>query len=123
MKNTWKVLLKKAEAKVSEAQANFVKELTKMNQLKRSILHIEKLKADYLKKYKNTTKKAHNISDDIGFRNFLEHLESLKKRTDLQIEEVKKSLEKAIQNKKIAIIEQTKMEVMIKRDLDIEKKN
>lgn len=116
MKKTWSVLKQRAEAAAQEAQAEVNAVRSRVNQLEASEAHIDKLKQDYLARYKEAQKEAHTIADNIAYRKFLDHLHGLRMRVSKQREAAEYDLGVAKDKLSAAQREQAKMEAMVERE-------
>ena len=88
---------------------------SKVMQLEASLAHIEKLKVDYLERYNAAQKETHSISDNIAYRQFLEHLRGLRMRVESQTAMARVQLNEAKAALLVAQREQAKMEAMVER--------
>jgi flagellar export protein FliJ len=116
MNKTWSVLKQRAEAAAHEAQAELNAVRARVTQLEASEAHIDKLKQDYLARYKEAQKEAHTIADNIAYRKFLDHLHGLRMRVSKQREAAEYDLGVAKDKLSVAQREQAKMEAMVERE-------
>ncbi len=113
----WSLLADKARNATREAQAVVVDARQRVEKLEASGAHIDKLRADYVARYQTTQQTAHTIGDNLAYRQFLEHLQGLRERVQLQIDDAARALADAKAALKDAQREQAKMEAMVERDL------
>ncbi len=116
MNKTWSVLKQRADTATQEAQAEVNTVRARVVQLEASEAHIDKLKQDYLARYKEAQKEAHTIADNIAYRKFLDHLHGLRMRVSKQREVAEYDLGVAMDKLSAAQREQAKMGAMVERE-------
>lgn len=116
MKNCWNILSDRAQSSANDAQAVVMQAKARVTQLQGSKEHIEKLRLDYVERYKAAQKEAHMIADNLSYRQFLEHLQGLADRVQGQLSTAQHEHEQAKQAWALAQREHAKMESMVERD-------
>ena len=116
MNNCWNILAERAQHNTREAHARVVEARARVEKLEGSEAHIDKLRADYVERYNATKKETHKISDDITYRQFLEHLRGLRLRVESQTAAARVQLNEARAALMVAQREQAKMEAMVERE-------
>jgi flagellar export protein FliJ len=116
MNNCWNILAERAQHGTREAHARVVEARARIEKLESSEAHIDKLRADYVERYNTTQKESHKISDNIAYRQFLEHLRGLRLRVESQTSAARVQLIEAKAALLVAQREQAKMEAMVERD-------
>ena len=114
--NIWSVLADKAATATRDAQALVNEAKLKVEKLQASVAHVDRLRDDYIARYNAAQKQAHKISDNVAYRQFLDHLQELKQKVksqqvqaELQLADAKAALQHAQR-------EQAKMEAMVERE-------
>lgn len=117
MNNCWNILAERAQQATRDAHAQVAEARARVEKLENSEAHIDKLRADYVERYNATQKASHKISDNITYRQFLEHLRGLRLRVESQTAAARVQLNEA----KAALVraqrEQAKMEAMVEREV------
>lgn len=116
MNNCWNLLAERAQHATREAHARVAEARARVEKLEGSEAHIDKLRADYVERYNVTQKEAHKISDNIAYRQFLEHLRGLRLRVEAQTSSARVALNEAKAALLVAQREQIKMEAMVERE-------
>lgn len=116
MSKFWNILAERAQNSTREAHARVVEARERVEKLEGSEAHIDKLRADYVERYNATQKEAHKISDNIAYRQFLEHLRGLRLRVEAQTSVARTQLNEARAALLLARREQAKMEAMVERE-------
>lgn len=116
MQNCWTVLAGRAKSATNDAHGIVVAARARVAQLQGSLDHLEKLRQDYIARYEAAQKKAHMIGDNLAYRQFLDHLQTLNERVMSQMSAAQQELERAKQAWTAAQREQVKMEAMVERD-------
>ncbi len=114
--NIWTVLADKAASATRDAQAVVNQAKLKVEKLRGSVAHVDRLRDDYIVRYNAAQKEAHKISDNIAYRQFLDHLQELKQKVQSQQAQAELELADAKAALQQALREQTKMEAMIERE-------
>jgi flagellar export protein FliJ len=115
-KNIWTVLADKAANATRDAQAAVNAAKLKVDKLQASVDHVDRLRDDYIVRYNAAQKEAHKISDNIAYRQFLDHLQELKQKVKSQLALVELQLADAKAAYRAAQREQVKMEAMVERE-------
>jgi len=116
MNNCWNLLAERAQHATREAHARVGEARARVEKLEGSEAHIDKLRADYVERYNVTQKEAHKISDNIAYRQFLEHLRGLRLRVEAQTSAARVALNEAKAALLVAQRAQIKMEAMVERE-------
>ena len=90
---TWPILAKKAKEKCDQAMAALVKGREKIKSLEQSRGRMEALYADYLARSIETEKKSLNMQETVNFRGFLQQIQTLIKRVDIDLQHAKFELD------------------------------
>jgi flagellar export protein FliJ len=125
MQNCWTVLAGRAKTATNDAHAIVVAARTRVTQLQGSLDHLEKLRLDYVARYQAAQKEAHMIGDNLAYRQFLDHLQTLNERVMSQMSAAQQELARVKKAWAAAQLEQVKMEAMVERDLrnELQEKN
>ncbi len=89
----WPILAKKAKEKCDQAMAALVKGREKIKSLEQSRGRMEVLYADYLARSIETEKKSLNMQETVNFRGFLQQIQTLIKRVDIDLQHAKFELD------------------------------
>ncbi len=116
MNHCWNILAERAQHATREAHARVLEARARVEKIEGSEVHIDKLRADYVERYNATQKESHKISDDIAYRQFLEHLYGLRLRVESQTAAARVQLNEAKAALLFAQREQAKMEAMVERE-------
>ncbi len=114
--NIWTVLADKAEQATREAQAKVNEAMATVNKLQGSVDHVDRLRNDYIARFQAAQKEAHKISDNVAYRQFLDHLQELKQKVKSQLAQAELQLADAKAALQQAQREQIKMEAMVERE-------
>ena len=114
--NIWTVLADKAANATREAQAVVNDAKLKVEKLQASVAHVDRLRDDYIVRYNAAQKEAHKISDNVAYRQFLDHLQELKQKVKSQLAQAELQLADAKAAFQLAQREQAKMEAMVERE-------
>ncbi len=114
--NIWTVLADKAAAATRDAQAVVHDAKLKVEKLQGSVAHVDRLRDDYILRYNAAQKEAHKISDNLAYRQFLDHLQELKQKVVSQLTQAELQLADAMAALRAAQREQVKMEAMVERE-------
>ncbi len=115
-KNIWTILADKAANATRDAQTAVNEAKIKVEKLHGSVAHVERLRDDYVARYNATQKEAHKISDNLAYRQFLEHLQELKQKVKSQLAQAELQLADAKAAFQQAQREQAKMDAMVERE-------
>ena len=113
----WPVLAKKAKEKCDEAFVALKKARDRVTQLEQSRSRMEQLYADYVVRSKAAESRPHSMSETLNFRGFMQQLQSLISRVDVDLNEAMHAVEvkrlalKACEQKRI------QMETLVEQDL------
>jgi flagellar export protein FliJ len=113
----WPVLAKKAKEKCDEAFVALKKARDRVDQLEQSRSRMELLYTDYVARSKAAESRPHSMSETLNFRGFMQQLQSLISRVDVDLNEAKHAVEvqrlvlKACEQKRI------QMETLVEQDL------
>jgi flagellar export protein FliJ len=116
MTSCWNLLAERAKHATREAHLRVTEARARLENLEGSEAHIDRLRADYVELYNATQKEAHKISDNIAYRQFLEHLRGLRLRVESQTSAARIQLNEAKTALLLAQREQAKMEAMVERE-------
>ncbi len=114
--NIWSVLADKAASAARDAQAAVNDARLKLDKLQASVAHVDRLRDDYILRYNAAQKEAHKISDNLAYRQFLDHLQELKQKVKSQQAQAELMLAEAKSAHQQALREQLKMEAMVERE-------
>ena len=114
--NIWTVLADKAANATRDAQALVNDAKLKVEKLQASVAHVDRLRDDYIARYNAAQKEAHKISDNVAYRQFLDHLQELKQKVKSQLAQAELQLADAKAAFQQAQREQAKMEAMVERE-------
>ncbi len=114
--NIWTILADKAAQATRAAQAQVSDATAKVDKLQGSVDHVDRLRNDYIARFQAAQKEAHKISDNVGYRQFLDHLQELKQKVKSQLAQAELQLADAKAALQQAQREQIKMEAMVERE-------
>jgi len=114
--NIWSVLADKAASATRDAQAAVNEARIKVEKLQGSVAHVDRLRDDYIARFNAAQKEAHKISDNVAYRQFLDHLQELKQKVKSQQVQAELQLADAKAAFQQAQREQAKMEAMVERE-------
>ncbi len=114
--NIWTVLADKAANATRDAQAVVNEARIKVEKLQGSVAHVDRLRDDYVARFNAAQKEAHKISDNVAYRQFLDHLQELKQKVKSQLAQCELQLADAKAAFQQAQREQAKMEAMVERE-------
>ena len=113
----WPVLAKKAKEKCDEAFVELKKARDRVTQLEQSRARMQLLYTDYVARSKEAESRPHSMSETLNFRGFMQQLQSLISRVDVDLNEAMHAVEvkrlalKACEQKRI------QMETLVEQDL------
>ena len=113
----WPVLAKKAKEKCDEAQAVFLKAKERVAQLQQSRQRMMLLYDDYLVRCKEAEKRPHSMSEALNFRSFMQQLQGLVTRVDVDLMEARHAVEVARNSLKAAEHKRIQMDTLVEQDL------
>jgi flagellar export protein FliJ len=111
------VLAKKAKEKCDEAFVALKKARDRVTQLEQSRSRMELLYNDYVVRSKAAESRPHSMSETLNFRGFMQQLQSLISRVDIDLNEAKHAVE--VQRLALKACEQKRiqMETLVEQDL------
>jgi len=89
----WPILAKKAKDQCDQAMAALVKGREKINNLEQSRTRMEVLHADYLARSLEAEKNTQSMSANVNFRGFLQQIQSLIDRVNIDLQHASHELE------------------------------
>ncbi len=112
----WPILAKKAKEKCDQAMAALVKGREKIKSLEQSRGRMEALYADYLARSIAAEKKSLSIQESVNFRGFLQQIQTLIKRVDVDLQHAKFELDVLKGNLLAAEKKRIQMEILQEQD-------
>jgi flagellar export protein FliJ len=112
----WPILAKKAKEKCDQAMAALVKGREKIKSLEQSRGRMEALYADYLARSIAAEKKSFSIHESVNFRGFLQQIQTLIKRVDVDLQHAKFELDVLKGNLLAAEKKRIQMETLQEQD-------
>jgi len=112
----WPILAKKAKEKCDQAMAALVKGREKIKSLEQSRGRMEALYADYLARSIAAEKKSFSIQESVNFRGFLQQIQTLIKRVDVDLQHAKFELDVLKGNLLAAEKKRIQMETLQEQD-------
>ena len=112
----WPILAKKAKEKCDQAMAALVKGREKIKNLEQSRNRMEALYADYLARSLEAEKKSLTIQESVNFRGFLQQIQTLIKRVDVDLQHAKFELDVLKGNLLAAEKKRIQMETLQEQD-------
>ena len=106
----------KAATATRDAQNAVNEAKVRVDKLQASVAHVDRLRDDYIERYNAAQKEAHKISDNVAYRQFLDHLQELKQKVKSQLAQAELQLADAKAAFQQAQREQAKMEAMVERE-------
>lgn len=113
----WPVLAKKAKEKCDEAQSALLKCKERVAHLEQSRKRMELLYDDYVVRSKEAEKRPHSMSETLNFRGFMQQLQSLIARVDMDMVDAHHAVELARNKLKAAEQKRIQMETLLEQDL------
>jgi flagellar export protein FliJ len=113
----WPVLAKKAKEKCEEAQAELRKARERVAHLQQSRERMELLYTDYVVRSKEVESRPHSMSETLNFRGFMQQLQSLIGRVDMDLNEAKHEVEVKRLALKAAEQKRIQMDTLVEQDL------
>jgi flagellar export protein FliJ len=113
----WPVLAKKAKEKCDEAQSALIKCKERVSHLEQSRKRMDMLYADYVMRSKEAEKRPHSMSETLNFRGFMQQLQSLIARVDVDLMEAQHALEVARLKLQAAEQKRIQMETLMEQDM------
>ena len=112
----WPILAKKAKEKCGQAMAALGKGREKIKSLEQSRGRMEALYADYLARSIAAEKKSLSIHESVNFRGFLQQIQTLIKRVDVDLQHAKFELDVLKGNLLAAEKKRIQMETLQEQD-------
>ena len=112
----WPILAKKAKEKCDQAMAALVKGREKIKSLEQSRGRMEALYTDYLARSIAAEKKSLSIQESVNFRGFLQQIQTLIKRVDVDLQHAKFELDVLKGNLLAAEKKRIQMETLQEQD-------
>ena len=112
----WPILAKKAKEKCDQAMAALVKGREKNKSLEQSRGRMEALYSDYLARSIETEKKSLSMQETVNFRGFLQQIQTLIKRVDIDLQHAKFELDVLKGNLLAAEKKRIQMETLQEQD-------
>ena len=112
----WPILAKKAKEKCDQAMAALVMGREKIKSLEQSRGRMEALYADYLTRSIAAEKKSLSIQESVNFRGFLQQIQTLIKRVDVDLQHAKFELDVLKGNLLAAEKKRIQMETLQEQD-------
>jgi flagellar export protein FliJ len=113
----WPVLAKKAQEKCDEAQAELKAAKDRVAHLMQSRERMEILYADYVARSKEAERRPHSMSETLNFRGFMQQLQALIGRVNIDLMEANHAVEVARLALKRAEQKRIQMETLVEQDL------
>ena len=113
----WPVLAKKAKEKCDEAFAELKKARDRVAHLEQSRERMQLLYADYVARSKEAESRPHSMSETLNFRGFMQQLQSLIARVDMDMVDAHHAVELARNKLKAAEQKRIQMETLLEQDL------
>jgi flagellar export protein FliJ len=113
----WPVLAKKAKEKCDEALVEVNKARDRISHLVQSRERMELLYADYVARSKEAESRPHSMAETLNFRGFMQQLQSLISRVNLDLNEAKQAYVVARSAQKSAEQKRIQMETLVEQDL------
>ena len=113
----WPVLAKKAKEKCDEAQSTYLKAKERVAQLQKSRERMITLYDDYVVRCTEAEKRPHSMAETLNFRGFMQQLQGLVTRVDVDIMDAKHAVEVARNALKAAEQKRIQMDTLVEQDL------
>ena len=113
----WPVLAKKAKEKCEEVQAEVNKARDRITHLVQSRERMQMLYADYVTRSKAAESRPHSMAETLNFRAFMQQLQALIARVNLDLNEAKHAFELTRLKLKAAEQKRIQMETLVEQDL------
>ena len=113
----WPFLVKKAKEKCDQAMAALVKGRERIKSLEQSRMKMQALYADYLARSIEAEKNSLSMHETVNFRGFLQQIQTLIKRVDVDLEHAKFELDVLKGNLVAAEKKRIQMETLHEQDL------
>ena len=113
----WPVLAKKAKEKCEEAQSELRKARERVAHLEQSRARMELLYVDYVTRSKEAESRPHSMAETLNFRGFMQQLQALIARVNLDLNEAKHAFEVKRLALKAAEQKRIQMETLVEQDM------
>ena len=113
----WPVLAKKAKEKCDEALAELKKARDRVAQLEQSRERMQTLYADYVTRSKEAESRSHSMAQTLNFRGFMQQLQSLIARVNIDMNEAQHAVEVKRLALKAAEQKRIQMDTLVEQDL------
>ena len=113
----WPILAKKAKEKCDQAMAALGKGRERIKSLEQSRMKMQALYADYLARSIEAEKNSLSMHETVNFRGFLQQIQTLIKRVDVDLEHAKFELDVLKGNLVAAEKKRIQMETLHEQDL------
>ena len=111
------VLAKKAKEKCDIAQLDVNKARDRISHLAQSRERMQILYADYVERSREAEKRPHSMAETLNFRGFMQQLQALIARVNLDLNDAKHAYEVARLALKAAEQKRIQMETLVEQDL------
>ena len=113
----WPVLAKKAKEKCDEALSELKKARDRVAHLEQSRERMQLLYADYVARSKEAESRPHSMAETLNFRGFMQQLQALISRVNLDLNEAQHEVEVKRLALKAAEQKRIQMETLVEQDL------
>ncbi|MEY4726484.1 MAG: hypothetical protein RLZ36_1111 [Pseudomonadota bacterium] len=113
----WPVLAKKAKEKCDEALAELKKARDRVAHLEQSRARMQTLYADYVARSKEAESRSHSMAQTLNFRGFMQQLQGLIARVNLDMNEAQHAVEVKRLALKAAEQKRIQMDTLVEQDL------
>jgi flagellar export protein FliJ len=113
----WPVLAKKAKEKCDEALAELKKARDRVAHLEQSRARMQTLYADYVIRSKEAESRSHSMAETLNFRGFMQQLQGLIARVNLDMNEAQHAVEVKRLALKAAEQKRIQMDTLVEQDL------
>ena len=113
----WPVLAKKAKEKCDEALAELKKARDRVTHLEQSRARMQMLYTDYVRRSKEAESRSHTMSETLNFRAFMQQLQDLIARVNIDLNEAQHAVEVKRLALKAAEQKRIQMETLVEQDL------
>ena len=113
----WPVLAKKAKEKCDEALAELKKARDRVAHLEQSRARMQTLYADYVIRSKEAESRSHSMAQTLNFRGFMQQLQGLIARVNLDMNEAQHAVEVKRLALKAAEQKRIQMDTLVEQDL------
>jgi flagellar export protein FliJ len=114
----WPILVKRAKEHSDACQLGMSKAREQMQNLLLNRQKMEMLYHDYLSRSREAERKAHTISQTQNYRAFIQQLQTLMTRLDIDLQKAQAVLDQARARYQEAQLKQIKLESLMEQDLE-----